>query len=213
MTIRILIADDHRAVAEGLRLLLETYPDIEVVGCACNGREALREALKSSPDVVLMDHAMPELNGTEAARLIRQRCPCTNVLMLSVYCDTDHVIRALRAGASGYVTKAADAATVVEGIREVHAGRRFLDTEVADVVLRELVRSEQGDPLDSLSSRERQVLQMLAEGRTMADIALGLSLSRKTVETYRARMMEKLGTRHLAGLVRIAIRHGLVSLD
>lgn len=214
MAIRVLIADDHRVVAQGMRVLLEAHPGIEVVGCVANGREALRGCIESSPDVVLMDHEMPELNGTDAARLIRERCPATSVLMLSIHSDPAHVIRALRAGASGYVTKDSEAEKVIEAIHEVHAGRRYLSHDLADIVLRQLVDSEGSrDPLARLSSRERQVLQMLAEGCPMSDIATALSLSIKTVQTYRARIMDKLGIRHFAGLVKIAIRHGLVPLE
>jgi DNA-binding NarL/FixJ family response regulator len=214
MAVRVLIADDHRAVAQGVRALLEAHAGIEVVACVATGREALRGCLEQNPDVVLMDHEMPELNGTDAARLICERCPATKVVMLSMHSDPAHVIRALRAGASGYVTKESDAGNLVEAIHEVHAGRRYLSADVADVVLRRLVDVEAPhDPLATLSSRERQVLQMLAEGSPMAEIATALALSIKTVQTYRARIMDKLGIRHFAGLVKIAIQNGLVPLE
>jgi DNA-binding NarL/FixJ family response regulator len=214
MAIRVLIADDHRVVAQGIRVLLEAYPGIEVVGCVANGREALRGSVESCPDVVLMDHEMPELNGTDAARLIRDRCPATKVLMLSLHSDPAHVIRAFRAGAIGYVTKDCESENLIAAIHEVHAGRRYLSQGLADIVLRQLVDpGDSRDPLARLSSRERQVLQRLAEGCPMSDIATALSLSIKTVQTYRARIMDKLGIRHFAGLVKIAIQSGLVPLE
>jgi DNA-binding NarL/FixJ family response regulator len=161
-----------------------------------------------------MDHEMPELNGTDAARLIRDRCPATKVLMLSLHSDPAHVIRAFRAGAIGYVTKDCESDNLIAAIHEVHAGRRYLSQGLADIVLRQLVDpGDSRDPLARLSSRERQVLQRLAEGCPMSDIATALSLSIKTVQTYRARIMDKLGIRHFAGLVKVAIQSGLVPLE
>lgn len=214
MTIRVLIADDHELVAEGLRHLIAAQPEMEVVACVADGRAAVRHALRTVPDVVLMDNAMPELNGTEAARLIRTRLPRTRVIMLSMYADPVHVRRALVAGASGYVVKRAAARELVEAIRTVHAGRTYLSGALVGGVIDQFVgEPEAVDPLAQLSSRERQVLQMLAEGRAMADIAAALSLSVKTIETYRARMMNKLGIRDLANLVRFAIQQGVTSFD
>jgi DNA-binding NarL/FixJ family response regulator len=214
MTIRILIADDHGVVAEGLRHLVSANPDMEVIGLAENGREVVRTALETLPDIVLMDHAMPVLNGTEATRLIRDRSDRTRVIMLSMYSDAVHVYRALQAGATGYIVKKSVAKEVVEAIQAVHRGGRYLSKQLADVVIDHVVhRSGPDDPLDRLSSRERQVLQMLAEGHSVAEIAATLSLSPKTVETYRARMMEKLAIFDLAGLVRFAIQQGVTPLD
>ena len=214
MTIRILIADDHAVVAEGLRHLLSAQVDMEVVALAENGREAVRIAFEATPDVVLMDHAMPLLNGTEAARLIRERGGQTQVIMLSMYSDAVHVYRALQAGASGYIIKKSVAKEVVDAIQAVSRGNRYLSKELAEIVIDHVVhRATPNDPLDRLSSRERQVLQLLAEGHSVAEIAGTLSLSPKTVETYRARMMEKLGIFELAGLVRFAIQQGVTSLE
>ena len=157
---------------------------------------------------------MPLLNGTEATRLIRERCPGTRVIMLSMYSDAVHVYRALQAGATGYIVKKSVAKEVVEAIWAVHRGGRYMSRQLADSVIDHVVhRSTPDDPLDRLSSRERQVLQLLAEGHSVAEIAATLSLSPKTVETYRARMMEKLGIYELAGLVRFAIRQGVTSLE
>jgi DNA-binding NarL/FixJ family response regulator len=213
VTIRILIADDHAVVAEGLRSLIEAQSDMEVVGLAGNGREAVRQTLEKRPDVVVMDNAMPELNGIEAARAIRERGEHTRVVMLSMHSTSAHVHRALQAGADGYVLKQSVGRELVDAIRTVHAGRRYLSKPLADDLLDRLVSDVPEDPLSRLSARERQVLQMIAEGHSVVDIAGKLSLSRKTVETYRERMMEKLGLHDVAGLIKFAIQHGVVSLD
>lgn len=214
MTITVLIADDHGVVAEGLSHLVGSQPDMRVVGLAENGRDAVRAAVDAQPDIVLMDHGMPLMNGTEAARLIRERCANTRVIMLSMYSDAVHVYRALQAGATGYIIKRSVAKELVEAILAVHRGGRYLSKQLADVVIDHVVhRTAPDDPLERLSSRERQVLQLLAEGHSVAEIAATLSLSPKTVETYRARMMEKLGIYELAGLVRFAIQQGVTSLE
>jgi DNA-binding NarL/FixJ family response regulator len=214
MTITVLIADDHGVVAEGLSHLVGSQPDMRVVGLAENGRDAVRAAVEARPDIVLMDHGMPIMNGTEAARLIRERCANTRVIMLSMYSDAVHVYRALQAGATGYIIKRSVAKELVEAILAVHRGGRYLSKQLADVVIDHVVhRTAPDDPLERLSSRERQVLQLLAEGHSVAEIAATLSLSPKTVETYRARMMEKLGIYELAGLVRFAIQQGVTSLE
>jgi two-component system, NarL family, response regulator NreC len=214
MAIRILIADDHGVVAEGLRHLVSAQPQMAVIGLAEDGREAVRSAVEMKPDIVLMDHAMPLLNGTEATRVIRERCGETRVVMLSMHSDAVHVYRALQAGATGYIIKKSVAKEVVDAIWTVYRGGRYLSKQLADIVIDLVVhRTVPDDPLERLSSRERQVLQLLAEGHSAADIAGALSLSPKTVETYRARMMEKLNIFDLAGLVRFAIQQGVTSLD
>jgi len=214
MTIKVLIADDHGVVAEGLRFVVEAQPDMEVIACLQDSREAVRRSIETRPDVVLIDHAMPILNGAEATHLIRERCPETHVIILSMYSNQVHVLRALQAGATGYVVKKSAAKEVVDAIRVVHQGGRYLSKELADGVINQAVhKTASGDPLERLSSRERQVLQMLAEGHAVAHIAATLSLSPKTVETYRARMMEKLDIHDFATLVRFAIQHGITSLE
>ena len=213
MAIRVLIADDHGVVAEGLKHLVEAQADIEVIGVVGDGREAVRLARETQPDVVLMDLSMPELNGADATRAILQRDAKCRVIVLSMYAEREYVRRALRAGAVGYVVKRSAAKEVVEAIRAVHAGQRYLNPRVADVVIDDYSAEERDDPLGRLSAREREVLQLLAEGKTGAEIAQRLSLSPKTVETYRARLVEKLGIRDVAGLVRFAIQHGIVSLE
>jgi DNA-binding NarL/FixJ family response regulator len=214
MPIRILIADDHGVVAEGLKHLIEAQQDLEVVAIVGDGREAVRMAKETNPDVVLMDLSMPELNGADATRAILDRddIKC-RVIVLSMYAEREYVRRALKAGASGYVVKRSAAKEVVDAIRAVHAGQRYLSPRVADVVIDDYAGDGKADLLERLSAREREVLQLLAEGRTGAEIAQRLSLSQKTVETYRARLVEKLGIRDVAGLVKFAIQRGLVSLD
>ena len=213
MPIRILIADDHGVVAEGLKHLVEAETDMEVVAVVGDGREAVQQARDAQPDVVLMDLSMPELNGADATRAILQRDPKCRVIVLSMYAQREYVRRALKAGAAGYVVKRSAAKEVVEAIRAVHAGQRYLSPRVADVVIDDYAGDERDDPLARLSAREREVLQLLAEGHTGAQIAERLSLSQKTVETYRARLVEKLGIRDVAGLVKFAIHRGLVSLE
>src|SRR5512145_1800123 len=184
MNVTVLIADDHGVVAEGLRHLLSSQREMDVIGLAENGRDAVRLAMENCPDIVLMDHGMPGLNGTEATRIIRERCPSTRVIMLSMYSDADHVYRALQAGAAGYIVKKSVSKEVVEAIWAVHRGGRYVSKQVADSVIDHMVhRSVPDDPLQRLSSRERQVLQLLAEGHSVAEIATTLSLSPKTVET------------------------------
>ncbi len=211
--IRILIADDHGVVAEGLKHLIEAQADLQVVSMVGDGREAVRQARELAPDVVLMDLSMPELNGADATRAILQNNERCRVIVLSMYSDPEYVRRALKAGALGYVVKRSAAKEVVDAIRAVHSGQRYLSPKVADVLVDTRATEGKEDLLSRLSAREREVLQLLAEGRTGAQIAERLSLSQKTVETYRARLVEKLGIRDVAGLVRFAIQKGLVSLE
>jgi DNA-binding NarL/FixJ family response regulator len=213
MPIRVLIADDHGVVAEGLKHLIEAQADLQVIGIVADGREAVRLSRESQPDVVVMDLSMPELNGADATRAILERDPKCRVIVLSMYAEREYVRRALRAGAVGYVVKRSAAKELVDAIRAVHAGQRYLSPRIADVVIDDYSAEERDDPLSKLSAREREVLQLLAEGKTGAEIAQRLALSPKTVETYRARLVEKLGIRDVAGLVRFAIQHGIVSLD
>jgi DNA-binding NarL/FixJ family response regulator len=213
MPIRILIADDHGVVAEGLKHLIEAQQDMQVVATVGDGREAIRVAKETQPDVVLMDLSMPELNGADATRAVLEHDPKCRVIVLSMYAEREYVRRALKAGAAGYVVKRSAAKEVVDAIRAVHAGQRYLSPRVADVVIDDYAGDGKGDLLEKLSTREREVLQLLAEGRTGAEIATRLALSQKTVETYRARLVEKLGIRDVAGLVKFAIQRGLVSLD
>jgi DNA-binding NarL/FixJ family response regulator len=212
--IRLLIADDHAVVAEGLRNLLQSEPDMEVLSVARNGREAVAQARETHPDVVVMDYHMDELNGLEATRLIRERSPQTRVVMLSMESDTHRVVWALRAGAAGYLPKKSAAREVVRAIRQVNAGQRYVHEDIAEDVFKALLDGDApADPFSVLSSRERQVLQLLVEGHNNASVAERLSISPRTVETYRARMMEKLEVYDFASLVRLALRHGVAPLS
>jgi DNA-binding NarL/FixJ family response regulator len=214
MKIRVLIADDHGIVAEGLRKVVEAQPDMKVIALVGDGREAVRRAMEDRPDVVLMDIAMPSLNGNEATRIIRKRCLQTQVIMLSAYSDSVHVYRALQAGAAGYIAKKSVAKELVDAIRMVHSGRHHLSGQLTQGLIHHLVhKTASEDPLMLLSSRERQVLQLLAEGHSVVGMAEKLSLSPKTVETYRARMMQKLGIGCFASLIRFAIQHGVSPLE
>jgi RNA polymerase sigma factor (sigma-70 family) len=212
--IRVLIADDHEVVADGLAHLLRAHDGIEVVGIARSGREAVRCAIDLAPDVVLMDNNMPDLNGIEATRQLRERGHAARVIALSVDADLFQVLRALRAGAAGYVPKSSSGREVVQAIKTVHAGRRYLHPAIAQEILQRLEQTQaMDDPLSQLSPRERQALQLIAEGRTVNEIAALLSLSPRTVETYRARVMDKLGIRDIPSLVKFAVKHRLTPLE
>lgn len=212
MPITILLADDHTVVRDGLRSLMEKNPDLQVVGVAGNGRDAVAEAHRLVPDVVVMDIAMPEMDGVEATRHIVDKCPNTRVLILSMYLSAEHIHRSLQAGAKGYVLKDSAGDEVVEAVRALRAGRRYLSHRITESMIDDYLSEESRlSPLDSLSLRERDVLQLVVEGRTNAVIAHKLSLSIKTVETYRARIIKKLKVNDTVELVKFAMRHGLVA--
>jgi len=214
MTIRVLLVDDHAIVRDGLRFLLEAHDDFEVVGGAANGRDAVRAARDLQPDVVIMDLAMPELNGTEATHQIHEACPGTHVLVLSMHSTAEHIYRAFQAGAQGYLLKESAGPELLAAVRTVHAGRRYLSQKIAETVVDDYIRERHvASPLESLSGRERQILQQIAEGKSSAETARVLCLSPKTVETYRSRMMKKLGIADFPALVRFAIQHGLTPLE
>jgi len=213
MSITVLLADDHAMVRDGLKLLLESQQDITVVGLASNGREAIKLAKKNTPDVVILDIAMPELNGIEAAQKIRNALPRTRIIILSMHATSEHVFRALQAGAEGYLLKESAGAEVVKAVRAVMGNRRYLSEKIA-AAAKGMQVSGQGtaaakSPLESLSEREREVLQLVVEGRSSADIASAINLSPKTVETYRSRIMRKLNVHDVAGLVKFALQHGV----
>jgi DNA-binding NarL/FixJ family response regulator len=217
VSITVLLADDHAVVRDGLRVMLEAEADIEVIGDAAHGREAVQRAVQLGPDVVVMDIAMPELNGIEAAREIGNLCPSSEVVILSMHSTSEHIFRALQAGARGYLLKESAGAEVVKAVRAVHAGRRYLSERISDKVVDDYVRGRQVTepslPLARLSPRESEVLQLVVEGKSSAEIAEILCLSPKTVETYRSRLMSKLAIHDLPSLVKFAIQHGLTPLE
>ena len=212
MRIRVLIADDHALIRDGLRSLLAAQPDIEVVSAAANGREAVREVHRLQPSVVLMDITMPELNGIEATRQIAERCPSVKVVILSVHATVEHYYQAARAGARGYLLKESASEEVAAAIRSVHVGKRFVSTRIAEC-LQSRLGAASTSPIDSLSRREREILQLVAEGQSSAEIATLISISPKSVDTYRSRLMQKLGLHGLCDMVKFAIRHGLTTVE
>ncbi len=207
--IRILLADDHAVVRQGFKMILAAQPDMEIVGEAGNGREALDLAGQCQPDVVVMDVAMPELNGIEATRRLADLSPRTRVLALSMHKDSVYVREILRAGARGYLLKDSIASDLLAAVRAVARGEGYLSPGVSDAVLNDY-RRHVTDPIDLLTSREREVLQMIAEGKTNKEIATALNLSVYTVDAHRGRIMEKLNLHSVTDLVRFAVRAGLV---
>jgi len=215
MSIRIIIADDHQIVRNGLRSLIEKEHDIDVIAEAGNGREAVRIALEMAPEVVIMDIAMPDLNGIEATRQIIAALPGTKVIALSMHADKRYVMEMLKAGASGYILKDNAYEELASAIRTAMGNRTYLSPQVAEIVIGDyvkLVQTANGSVFSLLSAREREVLQLLAEGSSTAQIADRLCVSVKTVETYRQHIMEKLNIRTVAELTKYAIREGLTSL-
>lgn len=215
--IRVFLADDHTIVRDGLRYLLDAQPDIKVIGDASNGREAVMRVRDCLPNIVLMDIAMPELNGIDATQKINIDCPESKVIILSIHTTTEHIFRSFDAGARGYLLKESAGGEVVKAIRFVHAGHYYLTTKLSDNLIDDYINlaniSGSGGPLSSLSSREREVLQFVVEGKPNAEIGEILSISIKTVETYRSRFMTKLGINDLPTLVKFAIMHGITPLE
>jgi DNA-binding NarL/FixJ family response regulator len=213
--IRVLLADDHKLFRAGIRALLTTIPGIEIVAEAGDGREALRLVAAHQPDVVLMDIMMPGLNGLDAAARIGRAFPRARVVMLSMNADEDSVLRAVRAGAVGYLVKMADPAELELAVRAVARGETFLSSVVSQHVLAACLNrvDREQTSLERLTMRQREVLQLIAEGHTTKEIAGKLSISAKTAEAYRADLMKALEIHDIASLTRYAIRAGLVSLD
>jgi DNA-binding NarL/FixJ family response regulator len=215
--IKVLIADDHALMREGIRALLRTYDDVEVVGEARDGSETLEKAPALTPDVILVDVAMPGLGGLEVTPELRRLCPQAKVLVLTQYDNREYVFRMLRAGAAGYVLKKAAATELVSAIRAVQRGERFLDPSIAAAVIEGYLRKgEQGhtdDAYDSLTDREKQVLKLIAEGNTNKQIAEKLGISVKTAMAHRANIMGKLDVHNRSDLIKFAIRKGLIQVD
>jgi len=214
-TIRVLLADDHTLIRAGLRMVVDAQSDLSVVGEASDGREAVALAAKLKPDVVIMDVGMPNLNGIEACRQIHAELPDTQVAMLSMHSDEGYVLRALKAGAKAYLLKDSAEADLATAIRAVAAGKSFFSPAVGKVLLedymRKLQRTGAEDSYELLTPREREILQLVAEGKSSKEIANLLDLSVYTVETHRARVMQKLNLRGIPELILYAVRKGIIS--
>jgi len=214
MPIRILIADDHTILRQGLKYILTQTPDFEVVAEASSGMEAVEQATKWKPDVAIMDIAMKELNGIEATRQLQRASPGTAVLVLSMYADEPYVIRATKAGARGYLLKDSIEEDLLQAVRTVHSGQSFFSPFIAKILLEGYARGLNGkqveDRYELLTARERQIYQLLAEGKSNKELAHMLNLSVHTVETHRIRVMEKMDVHSAAELVLSAVRRGLV---
>jgi DNA-binding NarL/FixJ family response regulator len=212
---RILLADDHGVVRKGLRFLLESESDLEVVGEAGDGRQAVQEAESLRPDVIVMDIGMPLLNGIEATSQIAKKCPESSIIILSMYSDEEYLVRALTAGAKGYLLKDSAESDLVAAVRSVSGGRPFFSPSIASTLLEDYVRQLQqrglADSYHLLSDREKEVLQLLAEGKTNKEVATLLNLSTYTVDTHRTHLMQKLGLHNTAEIVLYAVRKKIIS--
>lgn len=212
--IRVLLADDHAVLRAGLRALLGSEPDMEVVGEAVDGEDAVVQVERLRPNVLVLDIAMPRLNGLEAIRRIRSLGLTVKILVLTMHAEDQYLLQVLRAGGSGYVLKASADTDLMEAIRAVNRGEAFLDTSATAVLLedyRERLAEDEHDRFGDLSEREREVLGLTAAGYTNQEIADQLVISAKTVDTYRSRVMEKLNLHHRSELVKYALRHGLLT--
>ena len=213
--IRILLADDHNVVRRGLRLLLESQPDLCVVGEAADGRQAVEQAEASVPDVVVLDVAMPNLSGIEAAQRILALNPQIAIVVLSMHSDEGYVLRALKSGAKGYLLKDSAEGDLIEAIRAVHAGKTFFSPEISKMLVEDYVREIRArgveDSYELLTSREREILQLLAEGKANKEVATMLNLSLYTVETHRRNLQDKLNLHSFAELILYAVRKRIIS--
>lgn len=215
MSIRLILVDDHKIVRDGLRSLLEKTPGMEVIAEAAEGRAAVQLVRELSPNVVIMDVAMPDLNGIEATRRIREENPETKIVALSMHSDKRFIAGMLNAGASGYLLKDCAFEELAGAVNTIVEGKYYLSPSIAGVVVAEYIRSlpeKKSSVFSDLTAREREVLQLLAEGKNTARIAATLHVSEKTVETHRRNMMNKLGIQSMAGLIKYAIREGLTSI-
>jgi len=212
MELRVLLADDHGVMRDGLRRLLEANTQIRVAATAADGAEALRRAIEMRPDVAILDVSMPVVSGIEAARAITRAVPSTAVIILSMHCSPDLVREALAAGARGYLLKESAGDEVVKAVLAVAAGRRFLGEGIAEVVFSDY-QHKRRPATECLTARERDVLRLIVEGKSNAEAAAALALSPRSVETYRMRLMHKLGLSDLPALVKFALRHGITTLE
>ena len=217
MPLNVFIAEDHTLVRSGIRALLEAGPDLKVVGEAANGREAVERIQALQPELVLMDVAMPELNGIDAARQVHATVPNARIIMLSMHEDRQYVFESLKAGATGYVLKSAAFQDLIVAIETVMSNKNYISPALSDTVMNDYIRRAQGDEktteLGRLSGREREVLQLIAEGKSSAEVGDLLHISVRTVDTHRHNIMTKLEIHSIAGLTKFAIRHGLCILN
>jgi DNA-binding NarL/FixJ family response regulator len=216
MPLTLLLADDHRIVRQGLQAILQAVADFRAVGEAADGPEAVRLAERLKPDVLVLDLMLPVLNGWEVARQVSRRSPRTHIVMLSMHANEAYVLESLRAGASAYVLKDAGADQLVKAIRAVAAGKRYFSPPLSEPALGAYARKAEGAPLDpfhTLTARERQVLQMTAEGQSGTQIGERLHISPRTVESHRSNIMRKLGLRNLKEVIRYAVQRGVVPSD
>lgn len=214
--INVLLVEDHAMVRAGLRALLEKTKDIHVLGEAANGQEGIDMAQQLNPDVIVMDIMMPRMNGIQAAEHMRNLKLKSRVLLLSMHSDQGLVHQALQSGIKGYVLKSSVSEELLQAIRAISRGETYLNAEISSIAVEQSLNphpSRSLNPLDSLSPREKETLQLITEEYTSVEIAKMLSISEKTVEKHRANMMEKLNVHNIAGLVRLAIKHGLVNKD
>jgi two-component system response regulator NreC len=213
--IRILLADDHTVMRRGLRLLIESQPEFSVVAEASDGRQAVQQAEATMPDVAVMDIAMPNLSGIEAAQRIATAQPNTAIVILSMRSDEGYVLRALKVGAKGYLLKDSAEGDLIEAIKAVHEGKTFFSPEISKMLVEDYVREIRTrgaeDTYDLLTSREREILQLLAERKSNKEIALALNISVYTIETHRRNLHEKLNLHSLAELILYAVRKGIIS--
>jgi len=212
--IKLLIVDDHAIMRDGIRALLSLNNDIEILGEAETGQEAIKKASELSPDVIIMDIAMPDMDGIEATRRIMKENPKAKVLILSQYNAPEYILSAIKAGSTGFVPKRALGSELVTAIRSVNRGESFLHPSAASAVIKDYrSRAEDGDSFDQLTSREREILKLIAEGRTSQEIGEKLFISLKTVTGHRNKLMNKLGLHNRTELIKYAVRKGLLSLD
>jgi len=215
--VKLMLVDDHKIVRQGIKKLLEEEPDLQVAGEAANGREAVKKATELKPDVILMDITLSNLNGLEATKQIKKVLPDVKVIMLTMHKNEEYVLQSFQAGASGYILKEGAVEELVSAIRSIHQDKSFLSPTISktliDAYLRKMETGKTETPFDLLTDREREVLQLIAEGSTNREVAKSLFISVKTVEAHRAHIMQKLNIHDIAKLVKYAIQKGLVDLN
>jgi two-component system response regulator NreC len=216
VAISVILADDHPVVRRGMQALLERERDFSIAGVAADGLEAVRLAEQLKPDVLVLDLMMPGLSGLEVLRILRERSPRTRTVVLSMYSSSAFIAQALQSGAIGYVLKGCTEENLVRAVREAAAGRRYLSPPVTEIAIDAYIQQSKTGPFnphETLTPRQREVLQLAAEGKTNAEIAERLNISQRTVENHRATLMQRLGLQNQTELIRHAIRHGLIPLD